>query len=206
MGRRRPVAGMAHIDPLPADATDLEEEFETFEEILGFVPNSLLTMQRKPAIVEGFDHLTQKVMEECDEVDPGFKRLAAHMASHAAGCQYCEAHSLVAADIHGASQEKIDALWEYKESDLYTEKERVGLDFALAAGSVPNEVDEDVMAAMREHWTDDEIVELLAAISLYGFLNRWNDSMATDLEDGPREVGERALADQAWDGGKHVDD
>jgi alkylhydroperoxidase family enzyme len=197
---------MSHIDPLPKDATDLEDEFETFEEILGFVPNSLLTMQRKPAIVEGFDYLTQKVMQECDEVDPGFKRLAAHMASSAAGCQYCEAHSLVAADIHGASQEKIDDLWRYRESDRYTEKERVGLDFALAAGSVPNEVDEEVMDAMREHWTDDEIVELLAAISLYGFLNRWNDSMATDLEGPPRQMAERALADQPWDGGKHLED
>lgn len=196
---------MAHIDPLPEDATDLEDEFETFEEILGFVPNSLLTMQRKPEIVEGFDYLTQKVMQECNEVDPGFKRLAAHMASSSAGCQYCEAHSLIAADIHDVSQEKIDELWEYKESDLYSEKERVGLDFALAAGSVPNDVDEEIMDAMREHWTDDEIVELLGAISLYGFLNRWNDTMATDLEDVPQEMGERVLGERGWDGGKHVE-
>ena len=195
---------MAHIDPLPADATDLEAEFETFEEILGFVPNSLLTMQRKPEIVEGFDYLTRKVMKEADEVDPGFKRLAAHMASNAAGCQYCEAHSLIAANIHDVSQEKLDDLWEYQQSDLYTEKERVALDFALAAGSVPNRVDEEIMTAMKEHWSDDEIVELLAAISLYGFLNRWNDSMATDLEDVPREMGERVLTEEGWDGGKHV--
>jgi alkylhydroperoxidase family enzyme len=198
---------MPHVDPLPMDENeDLAEEFETFADILGFVPNSLLTMQRKPAIVEGFDFLTQKVMQECDEVDPGFKRLAAHMSSHAAGCQYCEAHSLVAAEIHGVSQEKLDALWEYQDSELYSEKERVGLDFALAAGKVPNEVDDEIMAAMKEHWSDDEIVELLAAISLYGFLNRWNDSMATALEDVPREMGESVLADQPWDGGKHVGD
>jgi len=196
---------MAHVDPLPEDATpELEADFALFEEILGFVPNSLLTMQRKPAIVEGFHALTEKVMEECDEVDPAFKRLAAHASSHAAGCQYCEAHSLVAADIHGASQEKIDDLWNYRESEHYSEKERVALDFALAAGKVPNEVDGEVMAAMKEHWTDDEIVELLGAISLYGFLNRWNDTMATDLEDVPRETAERALADRPWDGGKHV--
>jgi uncharacterized peroxidase-related enzyme len=198
---------MPHIDPLPEDANEeLEDEFETFEEILGFVPNSLLTMQRKPEIVEGFDYLTQKVMQEADEVDPGFKRLAAHMASNAAGCQYCEAHSLIAADIHDVSQEKIDELWEYDRSDRYTEKERAGLDFALAAGSVPNEVDEEIMANLKAHWTDDEIVELLAAISLYGFLNRWNDSMATELEDVPRRMGERVLADEGWDGGKHLPD
>ncbi|WP_276300406.1 carboxymuconolactone decarboxylase family protein [Halorussus lipolyticus] len=197
---------MTHLDPLPEDETDeLEAEFETFEEILGFVPNSLLTMQRKPEIVEGFDYLTQKVMQEADDVDPGFKRLAAHVASHSAGCQYCEAHSLVAADIHGVSQAKLDDLWEYKDSDHYSEKERAGLDFALAAGSVPNEVDDEIMETLKAHWTEDEIVELLAAISLYGFLNRWNDSMATDLEDVPREMGEE-FADESWDGGKHVAD
>jgi uncharacterized peroxidase-related enzyme len=195
---------MAHVDPLPDDATpELAADFETFEEILGFVPNSLLTMQRVPAVVEGFEALTEAVMNEADGVDPAFKRLAAHLSSRAAGCQYCEAHSLIAADVHGASQAKIEDVWRYRESEHYTERERVGLDFALAAGKVPNEVDEEVMSAMREHWTDDEIVELLAAISLYGFLNRWNDSMATDLEEPAREVGERVLAETGWDGGKH---
>jgi alkylhydroperoxidase family enzyme len=145
-------------------------------------------------------------MNETDEVDPGFKRMAAHFSSRAAGCQYCEAHSLIAANIHGVSQEKIDDLWEYQTSEHYTEKERVGLDFALAAGKVPNEVDEEIMSAMQEHWSDDEIVELLAAISLYGFLNRWNDTMATDLEDEPQEMGDRVLSQGGWDGGKHVED
>jgi uncharacterized peroxidase-related enzyme len=197
---------MTHLDPLPEDATpELAEKFETFEEILGFVPNSLLVMQRKPELVEGFDYLTRKVMQEADDVDPGFKRLAAHVASSAAGCQYCEAHSLVAANIHGVDQEKLDDLWEYADSDLYTEKERVGLDFALAAGSVPNEVDAEVVGALKAHWSEDEIVELLGAISLYGFLNRWNDSLATDLEDDPREMASE-FANQRWDGGKHLDD
>ncbi|MFB6202404.1 MAG: carboxymuconolactone decarboxylase family protein, partial [Halorhabdus sp.] len=153
-----------------------------------------------------FEDLTQAVMREADEVDPGFKRLAAHVASSAAGCQYCEAHSLIAADIHGISDEKLEAVWEYENSELYSERERVALDFALAAGSVPNRVDEEIVSALKEHWSDDEIVELLAAISLYGFLNRWNDSMATDLEDVPREMGERVLEDREWDGGKHVSD
>lgn len=198
---------MAHVDPLPKDEhPELEDDFELFEEILGFVPNSLLTMQRKPEVVEGFHALTEKVMNETGEVDPGFKRMAAHFSSRAAGCQYCEAHSLIAANIHGVSQEKIDDLWEYQTSEHYTEKERVGLDFALAAGKVPNEVDEEIMSAMQEHWSDDEIVELLAAISLYGFLNRWNDTMATDLEDEPREMGDRVLSQGGWDGGKHVED
>ena len=137
-------------------------------------------------------------------MDLGFMRLVAHFASRAAGCQYCEAHSLIAAGIHGVSDQKIAAIWEYAESPLYTDAERAALDFALAAGSVPNAVDAEVMARMREHWSEDQIVQILGAVCLYGFLNRWNDSMATDLEDPPRALGERVLTQGGWTGGKHV--
>lgn len=196
---------MAHMKPLTADLhPELAEDFAIFERILGFVPNSLLTMQRKPKMVKGFGVLTKAVMDPDGDVDLGFKRLIAHFASRAAGCQYCEAHSLIAAGIHNISDEKIEAVWEYRTSPLYSDAERAALDYALAAGSVPNAVDESIMTAMREHWTEQQIVEILGAICLYGFLNRWNDSMATDLEDAPRALGERVLRRGGWDGGKHV--
>lgn len=196
---------MAHMQPLPPETTpELADDFQIFVEILGFVPNSLLTMQRSPAMVKGFGELTKAVMNPDGGVDLGFMRMLAHFCSRAAGCQYCEAHSLVAAKIHGIPQDKIDALWDYQTSDLYSEAERVALDFALAAGSVPNNVDQALMDRMKEHWSEKQIVHILGAISLYGFLNRWNDSMATDLEESPKAMGERVLASGGWDGGKHI--
>jgi alkylhydroperoxidase family enzyme len=196
---------MAHLDPLPAETTpELKEDFAIFEHILGFVPNSLLTMQRMPKMVRGFGELTKAVMDPDGAVDLGFMRLIAHFASRAAGCQYCEAHSLVAAEIHGIEQDKLDAIWVYQTSPLYSEAERAALDFALAAGAVPNDVDDAIMSRMKEHWSEDQIVQILGAVCLYGFLNRWNDSMATDLEDSPRKMGEKLLAQGGWTGGKHV--
>ncbi len=196
---------MAHIQPLPANTTpELAEDFAIFEKILGFVPNSLLTMQRRPAMVKAFGVLTKAVMSEDSEVDLGFKRLLAHFCSRAAGCQYCEAHSLIAAEIHGISHEKVQAIWDYKTSDLYTEAERVALDYALAAGSVPNAVDEALIENMKKYWSESQIVEILGAICLYGFLNRWNDSMATDLEEAPKALGKEVLAKGGWTGGKHL--
>jgi alkylhydroperoxidase family enzyme len=196
---------MAHLDPLPAETTpELKEDFAIFEHILGFVPNSLLTMQRMPKMVRGFGELTRAVMDPDGAVDLGFMRLIAHFASRAAGCQYCEAHSLVAAEIHGIEQDKLDAIWVYQTSPLYSEAERAALDFALAAGVVPNDVDDAIMSRMKEHWSEDQIVQILGAVCLYGFLNRWNDSMATDLEESPRKMGEKLLAQGGWTGGKHV--
>jgi len=198
---------MAHMDPLPASTTpELAGDFALFERILGFVPNSLLTMQRRPRMVSGFGALTRAVMDPEGDVDLGFMRLVAHFASRAAGCQYCEAHSLVAAEIHGISPEKVDAIWDYRDSPLYSEAERVALDFALAAGSVPNAVTPELMNAMRAHWSENQIVQILGAVCLYGFLNRWNDSMATDLEESPRAMGERVLAQGGWTGGRHTPD
>ncbi len=195
---------MAFMQPLPEQATpELSDTFEHFREILGFVPNSLLTMQRRPEIVRAFGVLTDAVMNPEGSVDPATKRLLAHFASRAAGCQYCEAHSLIAAGISGVSQEKLDAIWEYQTSELYSDAERAALDYALAAGSVPNGVDDEIMQRLRQHWNDDQIVELLAAVCLYGFLNRWNDSMATELEDPPRQLGERLLKSGGWDGQRH---
>ena len=195
---------MAFLEPLDKDLhPELAEDFAIFEKILGFVPNSLLTMQRRPEIVKGFGVLTKAVMAEDGEVDLGFKRLLAHFASRAAGCQYCEAHSLVAAQIHGISEEKLEAIWDYQTSPLYTEAERVALDYALAAGAVPNDVDQPLMDRMKQHWSEDQIVEILGAICLYGFLNRWNDSMATELEEVPTEMGEKVLKQGGWDGKRH---
>jgi alkylhydroperoxidase family enzyme len=196
---------MPHMKPLPAETTpELSDDFAIFERILGFVPNSLLTMQRRPKMVKGFGELTKGVMDPDGPVDLGLMRLIAHFASRAAGCQYCEAHSLVAAKIHDVPQDKLDAIWDYQQSPLYNEAERVALDFALAAGSVPNAVDAELFARLREHWNEEQIVQILGAVCLYGFLNRWNDSMATDLEEPPREMGERVLAQGGWTGGKHV--
>ena len=196
---------MAHMKPLPPETTpELRDDFDIFDKILGFVPNSLLTMQRRPKMVKGFGELTKGVMDPEGAVDLGLMRLIAHFSSRAAGCQYCEAHSLVAAKIHDVSQEKLDAIWDYQSSPHYTDAERVALDFAMAAGSVPNAVDAELFARMQQHWSEEQIVQILGAVCLYGFLNRWNDSMATDLEATPREMGEKVLTSGGWTGGKHV--
>ena len=51
---------------------------------------------------------------------------------------------------------------------------------------------------------DDQIVELVGAVCLFGWLNRWNDTMATDLEPRPLEFGLTNLSDSGWKPGKHV--
>jgi alkylhydroperoxidase family enzyme len=98
---------------------------------------------------------------------------------------------------------KLAAVWEYQTSPLYSAAERATLDFAIAAASVPNAVTDEMFAELRHHWSEEQIIEIVGVIALFGFLNRWNDTMATPLEDEPIEVGEKYLARGGWGIGKH---
>lgn len=103
----------------------------------------------------------------------------------------------------GMKEKKLAAVWEYRTSPLYTEAERVALDFAVAAASQPNGVSDELFEEMKRHWTEGQIVEIAATVALFGFLNRWNDTMATPLEEEPIEVGEKFLAPHGWSVGRH---
>ena len=196
---------MSRLTPLPLDAVpELKEAFAVYEKSLGFVPNSVLIMQRRPKLVNALSQLAAAVWDPSGAVDLGFRRLISHVASRAHGCQYCMAHTAGGALRLGVSEEKLAAVWDYRSSPLYSEAERVALDFSLAAGSVPNDVTDELFAEMKKHWTDDQIVEITGVISLFGFMNRWNDTMATPLEDEPIEVGEKFLAHRGWKPGKHA--
>jgi uncharacterized peroxidase-related enzyme len=193
------------IEPLsPEHAPELAETFDRFRQALGFVPNSMLILQRKPKLVKAMAQLTAAVWEPDGEVDRAFKRLIAHVASRTAGCQYCMAHTAGGALFFGIDPAKVADIWEFRTSPRYSEKERVALDFAIAAASVPNGVSEEMFAEMRKHWSETQIVEIAAVVAVFGFLNRWNDTMGTPPEPEPMAVGRKFLASHAWSVGKHA--
>jgi len=196
---------MPLIDPLPADAdVEVRELANFFNETLGFCPNSVLTMQVRPDIAKAFIQLNAAVMENHGRVSSALKRLIGFVASRASGCNYCQAHTIRAAERYDADQEQLANIWEYPSHPAFNEAERVALDFAVAAATIPNGVDEKLQKRLHEHWDDGEIVEILGVIALFGFLNRWNDSMATTLEEGAADSAEQWLIGAGWHKGKHV--
>jgi uncharacterized peroxidase-related enzyme len=195
---------MPLVDALPEDHDpELIDLIQFFRGPLGTVPNSVLTMQRRPKIARAFTELNKAVMENLGRVTAEQKRLIGFIASQAAGCRYCQAHTILAAERFAATAERMAAIWDYAQSPLFTAAEKAAFDFALAAASVPNAVTPAIAAALKQHWTDDEIIEILGVVALFGYLNRWNDSMATTLEPIGVSAGERRLASGGWTAGKH---
>jgi uncharacterized peroxidase-related enzyme len=195
---------MALVTPLsPEHDLETKELAEFFNETLGFCPNSVLTMQRRPAISKAFINLNKAVMANEGRVTSALKRMIAWVSSNATGCRYCQAHAIRAAERYGAEQEQLDNIWEYRTHTAFNEAERAALDFSLAASQVPNAVNAEIKQRLYQHWDEGEIVEMLGVISLFGYLNRWNDSMGTDIETGAVESADLYLGKHGWEKGKH---
>ena len=195
---------MAHIAPLQREhGKDFETVFAVTEAVMGFVPNSMLIMARDPDLLAAFAQLSAIVVLRPSRIDPGLKALIMYVVSQSAGCQYCVAHSGNLAALRGVSTRKVQEVWQYETSQEFNDAERAALRFAQAAGRVPNAVNDAHFAELRRHFDEDEIIEIVAAIAFLGFLNRWNDTLATPLEAAPRDFAERHLAAAGWTLGKH---
>jgi alkylhydroperoxidase family enzyme len=104
----------------------------------------------------------------------------------------------------GLTDEKLHAVWEYRTSRLFSEAERVAIEFSIAAAAQPNDVTDELFDHMKQHWSEGAIVEIAALVAYFGFMNRWNDTMATPLEDEPAQLAEQHIAQHGWRIGKHA--
>jgi len=196
---------MPLVKPLsPESNPEIKELAEFFNETLGFCPNSILTMQIRPKIAEAFIKLNMAVMDNQGRVTSGLKRMIAWVSSNASGCRYCQAHAIRAAERYGAKLDQLENIWEYKTHTSFNDAERAALDFSIAASISPNGVNEDIKEELYKYWNEGDIVEMLGVVSLFGYLNRWNDSMGTTLEEHAIESGEKYLSKKGWNKGKHV--
>ena len=194
---------MAHIEPLSRDQlTDLEGMFKMVEAGMGFVPASMLTMARWPELLQSFSSLAGTILGG-GTVDPGLKQLVAFVSSNASGCRYCQAHTSHTALHRGIDQEKLNAAFEFETSSLFSDAERAALRLAIRGGVVPNEVEAEHFDELKKHFDEREIVEIVGVIALFGYLNRWNDTMATTLEDIPLGFANDHLTRHGWAVGKH---
>tara|TARA_Y100001970_G_scaffold294286_1_gene449799 strand:- start:15739 stop:16335 length:597 start_codon:yes stop_codon:yes gene_type:complete len=187
------------------ELTKYSDIIATSKERLGFVPNSQRIMAHKPELIAAYNELGKAVMLETKKsISSDLKYMIANASSVAAGCNYCQAHTGGASNLRGVDGAKVAAIFEFETSDLFSEAEKSALRFAQSASAVPNMVTNEDFDDLSQHFTDYQIVEIVSVVSMFGFLNRWNDTLATPLEAEPIEFGEMYLARHGWSIGKHA--
>ena len=176
---------MPRLAPLRIDEThELSAVFQQAEAMMGFTPNDGLIMARRPDITKALMGLVAAIYAPGKVADP-LKRLIGEATSKAAGCTYCVAHTAHSAHKMGVPEEKITALWEFETSPHYNEAEKAAINVAMKAGMSPNATTDEDFDRLKQHYDEEEIVEIVSVIALFGFLNRWNSTLATELEAMP---------------------
>ena len=179
------------------EASEFEDLFKFVESFMGYLPNAHLTMSERPELLKAFSGLAGTVFQS-DGIDMGTKQLIALASSLASGCKYCQAHTSHGAERAGVEEKKIADILNYSESEEYSESERAVLDLAFAAGKVPNQSNQEHFDNLKKHFSKKEIVDIVSVISLFGFLNRWNDTLGTALEEVPENFIKNKLKPTGW--------
>jgi uncharacterized peroxidase-related enzyme len=179
------------------DFMDFEELFNGVESFMGYLPNAYLSMAEQPALLSAFSGLAASIFQS-EGIDIQTKQLIALASSLSSGCKYCQAHTSHGAERAGMENEKIVDILNYVESTKYSDKEKAVLDLSFAAGKTPNQSTQKHFDNLREHFSKKEIIDIVSVISLFGFLNRWNDTMGTSLEDVPDNFVENKLKPLGW--------
>ena len=169
----------------------------------GYHDRQNFEMENWPELRESMNNIF-KLVFPTREVSGELKQFVFTAASLASGCLHCQSHGSYHLHRIGVSDEKIQAMWTYQDSDLFTEAERAALDLAFAAGVAPNAVEPENFEELRKHFTDTQIIEILAVIAVGGFLNRWNDTIATVTDQESVDWASEVLAQVGWDAGKHT--
>jgi uncharacterized peroxidase-related enzyme len=179
------------------DFKEFEELFNGVESFMGYLPNAYLSMAERPALLSAFSGLAASVFQS-EGIDIQTKQLIALASSLASGCKYCQAHTSHGAERAGVENEKIVEILNYVESTKYSDKEKAILDLSFAAGKTPNQSAQRHFDNLHKHFSKKEITDIVSVIALFGFLNRWNDTMGTVLEDVPENFVENQLKPLGW--------
>jgi uncharacterized peroxidase-related enzyme len=192
---------MSRIDPLPADQmSEFVDFFKPVEAAMGFKPTAMMIMARHPEITHHLGKLAITIMCEDGTIGMSLKWMIAHLASLSAGCSYCSAHTLSNGHDFGVPLDKIEEIWSYEHSDRFTDAERAALSFAQVASLTPSGATDAHFDELHKYWSDDQIVEMVAVVSFFGFMNRFNDNLDVTLEDKPLNFAKaQGLEKQGWE-------
>jgi AhpD family alkylhydroperoxidase len=150
----------------------------------GRAPEAMLepleVMAHAPGLLAAYGRLEQ-ASAKLRRVDRRLGDLAELKAATLVGCAYCiDLGSQIARRRSAATDEQLLALPRYRESALFSDLEKLVLDYAAAISQTPVDVPDALFARLREHFDDAQLVELTFAIALENLRGRFNLALGID--------------------------
>ena len=126
----------------------------------------------QPKMMIGMGRFNQAVRKG-KTVDERTKNLLELKGAQMIGCAFCVDLGSQICRNSGLSDEELLALPRYRQSDLFSEREKLALDYTVAVMRTPVEVTDELFARIKEHFTDKQLVEITALLTVVN-LDRFN--------------------------------
>ena len=126
----------------------------------------------QPKLLSGMGRFQQAV-RKAHSVDERLKNLLELKGAQMIGCEFCVDLGSQICRNSGISDGELLALPRYRESDLFTEREKLALDYTVAVMRTPVEVTDELFARVKEHFNDGQLVEITALLTVVN-LDRFN--------------------------------
>ena len=161
---------------------------------LGEVPEPLEVTARSPWILRGYVGFELGLMR-ARAVDRKLSELAQLKAASVVGCEWClDIGSAIAAHA-GVTPGQVAEIVRHRESEHFDEREKLVLDYAAAMSRTPVDVPDELFTELRRRFSEEQLVELTAAIAWENYRARFN--WALEIEPQGFTRGACAVAEHA---------
>lgn len=173
-----------HIEPRPVSATPwyLRPFFWNQRRKYGEVLHASLVWARRPRLFLAIAHLYGALDRKRSPIEPPLRSLLTVRVSQINHCEFCVDINSATLLRRGVATEKVDALTGWRDSPLFDARERAALDYAEAITFSDRQVDGPLMAALREHFSGDAIVELTALIAFQNLSSKFNSALGVPAQ------------------------
>ncbi|MFZ5790093.1 MAG: carboxymuconolactone decarboxylase family protein [Pseudomonadota bacterium] len=146
---------------------------------------------RSPRLFLGVAFLYGMIDRKSSPLNPALRALVTVRVSQINWCPFCVDLNSATLLKRGASIEKVAALENWRESNLFDERERIALDYAEAVTQSDRRVDDVLMARLRQHFDDDAVVELTGLIAFQNMSSKFNSALGVPAQGFCRIPGKR---------------
>ncbi len=175
--------------PVPSAAASekVKSIYADVESGVGFVPNLIGTWAHSENFVGAVTDLYKTVTRETG-LSEKILQLVILKTCKLDKCAYTIAHYTPKALDAGWSEEHLDALETYSESDLFAYYEKETLQLAELITSRPDDISDEFWTQLNNHYTSDQVVELITLIGFINLVNRVALALQVELDPQPEET------------------
>ena len=146
----------------------------------GKVPEPFAVAAHAPRVFWSLARLESTVERRWTRLDPHLRELAVMRAALTVDCPWCVDFGEMISRKDGLPAEKLEALPSWRSSDAFTDLERLVLEYADAMSCTPLQVTDELVAALREQLSDEQVVELTAYVALENSRARTNAALGIE--------------------------